>query len=64
MGAGTRVLSVLDLSPGLGQAAVLGVSTTAPDGRPSQWIVKIPVGATSPCSTRAIANWTAAEPCR
>ena len=41
-GAGTRVLSVQDLSPGLGQAAVLGVSTTAPDGCPSQWIVKIP----------------------
>jgi hypothetical protein len=40
--AGTRVLSVQDLSPGLGQAAVLRVSTTAPDGRPSQWIVKIP----------------------
>jgi len=41
-GAGTRVLAVRDLSPGLGQAAVLGVSATAPDGRPSQWIVKIP----------------------
>jgi hypothetical protein len=41
-GAGTRVLSVRDLSPGLGQAAVLRVSATAPDGRPSPWIVKIP----------------------
>ncbi|MER5183081.1 phosphotransferase [Streptomyces sp. NPDC002896] len=41
-GAGMRVLSVRDLSPGLGQAAVLGVGTTAPDGRLSQWIVKIP----------------------
>jgi hypothetical protein len=40
--AGRRVLSVQDLSPGLGQAAVLRVSTTAPDGRPYQWIVKIP----------------------
>lgn len=42
--AGTRVLSVRDLSPGLGQAAVLGVSTAAPDGHPSRWIVKIPGG--------------------
>ncbi|WP_446039599.1 phosphotransferase family protein [Streptomyces sp. SID1121] len=40
--AGTRVLSVRDLSPGLGQAAVLGVSAAAPDGRRSGWIVKIP----------------------
>lgn len=41
-GAEIRVLAVRDPSPGLGQAAVLGVSTTAPDGRPSRWIVKIP----------------------
>ena len=40
--AGTRVFAVQDLSPGLGQAVVLRVSTTAPDGRPSPWIVKIP----------------------
>ncbi|MFC8829833.1 phosphotransferase family protein [Streptomyces sp. NPDC057137] len=42
-GAGLRVLSVRDLSPGLGQAAVLGVSAACPpDGRPARWIVKIP----------------------
>ncbi|MFC8076403.1 phosphotransferase family protein [Streptomyces sp. NPDC057307] len=41
-GAGLRVLSVRDLSPGLGQAAVLEVSATGTDGRPSRWIVKIP----------------------
>ncbi len=40
--AGTRVLSVRDLSPGLGQAAVLQVSSSAPDGRRAEWIVKIP----------------------
>ncbi|MFC1416680.1 phosphotransferase family protein [Streptacidiphilus cavernicola] len=41
-GVGGRVLAVQDLSPGLGRAAVLRVSTTAADGRPAQWIVKIP----------------------
>jgi hypothetical protein len=41
-GAGTRVLAVQDLSPGLGQAAVLRVSITAPGGWTSQWIVKVP----------------------
>jgi hypothetical protein len=41
-GPQSRVYSIQDLSPGLGQAAVLRVGTTAPDGRPSHWIVKIP----------------------
>jgi hypothetical protein len=40
--AATRVLSVRDLSPGLGQAAVLRVNAAARDGRRSRWIVKIP----------------------
>lgn len=41
-GARARVPSVQDLSPGLSQAAVLRVGTTAPAGCPFQWIVKIP----------------------
>ncbi|WP_369369796.1 phosphotransferase family protein [Promicromonospora sp. Populi] len=41
-GAGARVLSVRDLSPGLSRAAVLRVSISAPGSRPAQWIVKIP----------------------
>lgn len=42
-GSGPRVLEVEDLSPGLGQAAVLRVHTADRDNR-SQWIVKIPGG--------------------
>lgn len=40
-GAGVRVLSVRDLSTGLGQAAVLRVSAAAPQACPAPWIVKI-----------------------
>jgi hypothetical protein len=40
-GAGARVLSVLDQSTGLGQAAVLRASVAPPNGIPSLWIVKI-----------------------
>jgi hypothetical protein len=40
-GAGAQVLSVRDLSTGLGQAAVLRVSIAAPPASPSLWIVKI-----------------------
>jgi hypothetical protein len=40
-GAGARVLSVRDLSTGLGQAAVLRVSVAAPHACTSPWIVKI-----------------------
>lgn len=41
-GDDVRVLSVRDLSSGLGQAAVLRVSLTTPSSGPSLWIVKIP----------------------
>ncbi|MCP2264573.1 phosphotransferase [Promicromonospora thailandica] len=41
-GPGVRVLSVRDLSSGLGQAVVLRVSLTAPGRGASLWIVKIP----------------------
>lgn len=40
-GAGARVLSVRDLSTGLGQAAVLRASVASPYAGPSLWIVKI-----------------------
>ncbi|MEU4362275.1 phosphotransferase [Promicromonospora sp. NPDC023987] len=40
-GAGARVLSVRDLSTGLGQAAVLRVSVAPPHAPASPWIVKI-----------------------
>jgi Phosphotransferase enzyme family len=40
--SGTRVHAVRDLSPGLGQAAVLRVSASVPGGGASSWIVKIP----------------------
>ncbi|WP_454859993.1 phosphotransferase family protein [Promicromonospora soli] len=40
-GAGARVLSVRDLSTGLGQAAVLRASVATPYACPSVWIVKI-----------------------
>ncbi|MDR7383912.1 phosphotransferase family protein [Promicromonospora iranensis] len=40
-GAGARVLSVLDQSTGLGQAAVLRASIAPPNACPSVWIVKI-----------------------
>jgi hypothetical protein len=40
-GSGARVLSVRDLSTGLGQAAVLRVSVATPHAYPSPWIVKI-----------------------
>src|SRR5687768_15800304 len=44
-GSGPGVLEVEDLSPGLGQAAVLRVHTADRDaGNRSQWIVKIPGG--------------------
>lgn len=44
-GPGPRVLEVVDLSPGLGQAAVLRVHTAEWDaGSRSHWIVKIPGG--------------------
>lgn len=44
-GSGPRVLEVEDLSPGLGQAAVLRARTADRDaGSRSQWIVKIPGG--------------------
>ncbi|MFI6423463.1 phosphotransferase family protein [Promicromonospora sp. NPDC050880] len=41
-GTGVRVLSVRDLSSGLGQAAVLRVAVAAPDAGASLWIVKVP----------------------
>lgn len=40
-GAGARVLSVVDQSTGLGQAAVLRASIAAPNTCPSLWAVKI-----------------------
>jgi len=41
-GAGARVLSVRDLSPGFGQAVVLRVEVATPQGGASPWIVKVP----------------------